>query len=155
LFVGELAQAHRYLTDPDLRDATDARLDATVGADCRVVIGHSLGSIVALEHLRRHPDRRIELLLVLGSPLGLRAVRHLLPDAAFGTGPDGPPNARWWIALRDPRDPVALAGPLARWWPCVDDDATIDNGRRAHASLRYLSKLQTGLAVDRACPATT
>jgi hypothetical protein len=52
------------------------------------------------------PDRtnQVQLLLTLGSPLGLRAIRHLLPDPGFGTGPGGPPNVRRWVNLQDRRD---------------------------------------------------
>ena len=84
LFVGELAQVRRYLTDTDVKRAVDARVAEAVGAGTRVVVGHSLGSVVALEHLRLCPANRIELLLTLGSPLGLRAIRQLLPDPGFG-----------------------------------------------------------------------
>ncbi len=104
-------------------------------------------------HLRQHPDRPLELFLTLGSPLGLRAVRHLLPEPAFGTGPGGLGQVRRWVNLRDPRDPIALAGGLASWWPVVADDNTIDNGRRdAHAATHYLSKRQTGAAALVAVP---
>jgi hypothetical protein len=147
LFVGELAQVRRYLTDTDLKRAVDARVAEAVGAGTRVVIGHSLGSVVALEHLRLCPTDQVELLLTLGSPLGLRAIRELLPDPGFGTGPDGPANAGRWVNLRDRRDPVALAGDLRSWWPTVEDDDTLDNGRSPHAAERYLSKRQTGTAV--------
>jgi hypothetical protein len=147
LFVGELSQVRRYLTDTDLKRVVDVRVAKAVDASTRVVIGHSLGSVVALEHLRLYPANHIELLVTLGSPLGLRAIRQLLPDPGFGTGPDGPANAGRWVNLRDRRDPVALAGDLRSWWPVVEDDDTLDNGRSPHAAERYLGKRQTGAAV--------
>jgi hypothetical protein len=76
LFVGELRQARLYLTDPAIKAQVDARVAETVTEDCRVLIGHSLGSVVALEHRRLHPDQPLDLFLTLGSPLGLRAIRH-------------------------------------------------------------------------------
>jgi hypothetical protein len=154
LFVGELSQARRYLTDPEIKARVDARIAETVTTDCRVLIGHSLGSIVALEHLRLHPEQpSVDLFLTLGSPLRLRAIQHLLPDPDFGTGADGPARVRRWVNLRDPRDPIALAGGLAPWWPVVADDNSIDNGRRdAHAATHYLSKRQTGAAALAAVP---
>jgi hypothetical protein len=57
-----------------------------------------------------------------------------------------------WVNLRDPRDPIALAGGLAPWWPVVEDDSTINNGGNAHAAQRYLSKRLTGAAVLAAVP---
>jgi hypothetical protein len=154
LFIGELRQARIYLTDPLVKAQVDVRVAEAVTAQCRVVIGHSLGSVVALEHLRLHPQgHRLDLLLTLGSPLGMRAIRHLLADPGFGADSEGPPGVRRWVNLRDPRDPIALAGGLARWWPAVEDDSSIDNGlRNAHAAQRYLSKRQTGAAALAAIP---
>lgn len=151
LFVGELGQARRYLLAPLLKQAADARVADTVTGDCRALIGHSLGSVVALEYLRLHPEQRLDLLLTLGSPLGLRAVRHLMPEPEFGTGDAGPANVGRWVNLRDPRDPVSCAGGLAPWWPAVDDEE-VDNGRSAHSVERYLGKRQTGEAVAAVMP---
>jgi len=117
-----------------------------VTEDCRVLIGHSLGSVVAFEFLRQHPGRRVELFLTLGSPLGMRAIRHLMPDPEFGAGTGVPPAVGVWVNLRDLRDPVACAGDLATWWPDVSD-VVVDNQNSAHSIQRYLSKKQTGDAV--------
>jgi hypothetical protein len=146
LFVGELQQVRRYLTDPALKAQADRRVTEAVTEDCRVLIGHSLGSVVALEFLRHNPARRVELFVTLGSPLGLRAVRSLMPDPGFGAATGVSPNVGTWVNLRDVRDPVACAGNLARWWPGVTDDV-VDNQKAAHSVERYLSKKQTGDAV--------
>jgi hypothetical protein len=146
LFVGELQQVRRYLTDRALKAQADRRVTEAVTEDCRVLIGHSLGSVVALEFLRQNPARRVELFVTLGSPLGLRAVRSLMPDPGFGAATGVSPNVGTWVNLRDVRDPVACAGNLARWWPGVTDDV-VDNQKAAHSVERYLSKKQTGDAV--------
>jgi hypothetical protein len=146
LFVGELAQVRRYLLDAELKGKVDARVAEAVTEDCRVLIGHSLGSVVALEFLRRHPERHLELFLTLGSPLGLRAIRHQLPDQGFGPAEGVPPNVGVWVNLRDPQDPVACAGSLTRWWPGVRE-GVVNNQKAAHSAERYLSKKQTGDAV--------
>lgn len=151
LFVGELRQVRRYLLEPELKQAAEARVRAAVGGGCRVLIGHSLGSVVALEYLRLHPDRQVDLFVTLGSPLGLRAIRHLLAEPDFGTGEAGPGNVGRWVNLRDRRDPVACTGRLDGWWPMVED-GEVDNGRSPHAAERYLSKRQTGDAVIAAVP---
>jgi hypothetical protein len=146
LFVGELRQVRRYLLDPGLKTAADARVTETVTEQCQILIGHSLGSVVAFEFLRQHPERRLDLLITLGSPLGLRAIRHLMPDPEFGAAEGVPANVGGWVNLRDPRDPVACAGSLTGWWPGVRD-GMVDNQRSAHSVERYLSKKQTGDAV--------
>jgi len=150
LLVGELGQVRRYLRDPELKAAVDARVAGAVAGECRVLIGHSLGSVVAFEFLRQHPDPQVGLLLTLGSPLGFRAIRHWMPDPGFGA--DGVlPKVGAWVNLRDLHDPVAAAGGLATWWPGVQD-RVVDNEKAAHSAERYLSKRQTGEAVVSVLP---
>ncbi|RZT75496.1 hypothetical protein EV383_6237 [Pseudonocardia sediminis] len=151
LFVGEMRQARRYLTDPAVKQAVDERVAAAVDHEVRLLLGHSLGSVVALEYLRQSPGHRVDTLVTLGSPLALRAVWSLLPDSSFGTGPGGLAGVRRWVNVRDPRDPVALAGRLSGRWPSVHEEE-VDNGREPHAATRYLGKKATGQALVDALP---
>jgi len=106
----------RYLRDPELTAAADAAVAQAARGDCRVLIGHSLGSMVALEYVRQHPEHRFALLLTLGSPLGLRMVQSRLAEPFHGTeGQRGiPDSVGVWVNVRDPRDPVACAGDPGR-----------------------------------------
>jgi hypothetical protein len=150
LFVGAFRQVRRYLRDPGLKAAIDKVVDEAVTTQCRVLVGHSLGSVVAFEFVRRHPARRLDLLLTMGSPLGARFVRALMPDPHHGA--EGlPQGVGAWVNVRDPRDPVAFAGDLSRRWPEVWD-VTVDNGGDAHSASRYLGKRQTGAALLEALP---
>jgi hypothetical protein len=151
LFLGELKQVRRYLLDPDLKADVDGRAEQVIGCGGRVVIGHSLGSVVAFEFVRQHQDYPVDLLLTLGSPLGLRTVRALMPDPGYGAGRI-PPNVGQWVNVRDPRDAVACAGDLTRFWPGISADHTVDNQSDAHSVTRYLSKREAGSAVLRALP---
>ncbi|KUJ68504.1 hypothetical protein ACZ90_18110 [Streptomyces albus subsp. albus] len=139
LYLGNLRQVRRYLREPELKDAVDARVRQAVGAGVRVLVGHSLGSVVGFEYLRRHPERELDVFLTLGSPLGLRMVRHLMPDPLHQ-----PKNVAAWANLRDPRDPVACAGELSALWAGVRDLAPVDNGSDAHSAARYLGKREAG-----------
>lgn len=150
VFVGELRQVRRYLLDPELKIKAEARVAETVTEECRILIGHSLGSVVAFEFLRLHPGHHLNLLITLGSPLGLRAIRHLMPDPEWGCA-GIPGNVGAWVNLRDLRDPVACAGSLTTWWPGIRE-AIVDNQRSAHSVERYLSKKQTGDAVLSVAP---
>ncbi|MEU0040715.1 alpha/beta hydrolase [Streptomyces sp. NPDC006333] len=152
LAFGDLIQVRRYLLDPGVKHRVDAAVDAAVTQDCRVLIAHSLGSVVAFEYLRRHPGSRFETLVTLGSPLGLRLVQKLVPNPAYGIAFGIPPQLRAWINVRDRRDPVACAGPLGQWWPGVKDCPPVDNGRDAHSATAYLGKQATGEAVLAALP---
>ena len=146
LVVGVLRQVRRYLRETVDKAAIDARVAESVGGDCRVLIGHSLGSVVAYEYLRTHPDHQVQLLLTVGSPLGLRMVRGRLPM----TGMEVPR----WVNVRDRRDPVACAGQLRRWWPQIAeaDELVVGNGADTHGVERYLSRRQTGEVLVAALP---
>jgi hypothetical protein len=145
LFVGQLRQVHRYLTERRVADAVLTQVTDTAGDGCRVLLGHSLGSVVAYEAVRRLPGP-LDLLVTLGSPLGLRSVRDRLshPDPEPATGL--PPGVQRWVNVYDRRDPVACAGGLGSSWPGVED-VLVDNEEKPHAVERYLSKQQTGQAV--------
>ena len=150
LFLGELKQVRRYLLDPAIKAEVDRRAENVITSGGPVVIGHSLGSVVAFEFIRQHPDYPVDLLLTLGSPLGLRTVQALMPVPGYGAG-GLPPNVARWVSLRDLRDPVACAGDVSRLWPGVAD-VTVDNQRDAHSVRRYLGKRQAGSAVLEALP---
>ena len=143
LCLGELRQVQRYLRDVAIRPAVDERVDAAVTPHCRVLVGHSLGSVVALVHVLRHPERRFDLLLTLGSPLGLRLI---LDRIAPGSGPlSRPASVARWVDVRDPRDPVASVRVASRWDGVQEH--LVDNQSHAHAAERYLGKRVTGEAV--------
>ena len=72
--VSDLKQVRRYLTDPGLRDQVRDRVLRLIDADTRVVVGHSLGSVVAYEALCEYRARaggNGPALVTLGSPLGI------------------------------------------------------------------------------------
>ena len=150
LYLGEVRQVRRYLTDPPIKAEVDRVVDAAVTPDCRILIGHSLGSVVAWEFVRRHPEHHLDLLLTLGSPLGLRAVRRLLPEPDYSVDAR-PRHVASWVNVRDPRDPVCCAGDLRQWWSGLSD-VPVNNQRDAHSAERYLTKRQVGEAIRRAAP---
>lgn len=86
--VTALTQVSRYLTEPGLRQTVQQTVLEQIGPDTRVLIGHSLGSVVAYEcaHRLRGP---LPLLITIGSPLGLRT---LVTDRL-----DPPPRFPAWV----------------------------------------------------------
>ncbi|MGH8909608.1 MAG: hypothetical protein ACRD0K_24740 [Egibacteraceae bacterium] len=111
----------------------------------RIVIAHSLGSVVAYEALWARPDPHVELLITLGSPLAM-------PDVVFDRldpAPNGgrgarPPGVARWVNLADPGDLIAIPRPLTRRFARVDaDDERSIHAFAFHRVARYL-----------ACPAT-
>ena len=136
-FLRTVTQVRRYMLDAQLKAEVDQiTAEAAVGAT--VLIGHSLGSVVAYEFLRQHPGHSVQLLLTLGSPLGLRMIRDRLP-----TGKPGVPK---WINIRDPHDPVTAAGSLGRWYP-VTRERRANGGFDPHSAELYLNFKATGEAL--------
>lgn len=144
LFFGDLVQVRRYQSDDDLANAVHDRIREALADRPYIMVGHSLGSVVAYEALCTIPDHGITTLVTIGSPLGLRSLRERLRPAARRPGP--PPGVETWVNIYDSRDPVALAGPLQPYWSAVVD-RVVDNGNEPHAATRYLGKLATGATI--------
>jgi hypothetical protein len=151
LFIGDLVQVRRFQRDEELAGTVLDRARAMLPEHPRLLIGHSLGSVVAYEALCRIPHHGITTLITLGSPLGLRSIREGMSREARGRIPYLPPGVGRWVNIYDPRDAVALAGGLAGCWPKVEDK-TVDNEHEPHAITRYLGKKVTGQAVVEALP---
>jgi len=152
LWFFDLRQVRRYLTQQDLKETVDQAVERELSGDCRVLIGHSLGSVVAFEYVRTHPEHHLDLLLTLGSPLALKAVRRLMPDPDHGAAAGLPKNVAAWENIRDQRDPVTCAGDLRPWWPGITEAPPVNNGGNAHSVERYLSKRETGAALLQVLP---
>jgi pimeloyl-ACP methyl ester carboxylesterase len=102
----DLLQVTRYLTEDDLRAAAQARVAALLDEDTQLVIGHSLGSVLAWEACQAL-DRPLPVLVTLGSPLGLDTVVYprLRPQP-----PAWPPPVHRWVNVAHPDDIVAGHG---------------------------------------------
>jgi len=146
LFFGDLVQVRRFQRDDDLAEAVLGRVREMLPQNPRVLVGHSLGSIVAYEALCRIPGHGITTLVTLGSPLGLRSIREGMSQQARDGMPSLPPGMLRWTNIYDPHDAVSLAGGLAEYWPKVADK-TVDNEDQPHAVIRYLGKKVTGQIV--------
>ena len=159
--VFDLKQVRRYLTDPEVRAAAQARVIALIGPDTQVLVGHSLGSVVAYEALHaldagdtsdgpeggRGP--RVRALVTLGSPLG---IRNLIfdrlqppPDGGRGAWPGGPRLA--WTNVVDAGDAVALVKDLRPAFGDQLNSCLVHNGSHAHDARAYLTDPLTGAAI--------
>ncbi|MBB4711607.1 hypothetical protein ACIQNT_06935 [Streptomyces luteogriseus] len=128
LVVATLQDTDAYTSRPARREAVRATVAQAVREHgARVVVAHSLGSVVAYETLHAHPDVDIDLLLTLGSPLGLPAImRKLEPEPVDGRGAR-PPGVRHWVNIADVGDLLAVPRELGGAFP-VDVHATTDIG---------------------------
>jgi pimeloyl-ACP methyl ester carboxylesterase len=146
-----LRQVRLYFSDESLRTRIKERLIQTIQPDTRVVVAHSLGTVVAYEALWSHPDAPVAALVTLGSPLGVPSIvlERLRPPAGHvGRGTLGWPKAlRSWTNIADEGDVVALIKRLHTAFGERIDDVTVNNGARAHSAEAYLSTAATGRAV--------
>jgi hypothetical protein len=144
LLHGVFRQVSSYLRDPAIKQAIDARVQAAITPETRIIIGHSLGSVIAFEYARQ--QRQPVSLITLGSPLAFRLVRESLPRSAPAKWTEGLAAPFTWTNIRDPRDAVACAGDLSTWWGWLSEQM-VHNGADAHAATRYLGKAATGSAI--------
>lgn len=145
-----LKQVGGYLHDPELKQKIRERVVERISDDTRVLMGHSLGSIVCYEVLCEHPEWPIEVFVSLGSPLGIQTLifDRLDPAPHEGVG-HWPGGVKHWVNVADKDDIVALEKRLDPLFQGTVIDRSIDNGIAvfAHDGGRYLTAQQTGEAI--------
>lgn len=158
---GSLRQIRHYLHG-DKREPVQERVCGLIAPDTRVLVGHSLGSVVAYEALCRLTGHGVRALVTLGSPLGVPFVFERLTPAPRDGVAVWPGAGVHWTNVYDRHDVVALQEELAQLFGGdgrtvadvpVEGDAprvvgrAVDNGWRAHDLLHYLTARPTGAAI--------
>jgi hypothetical protein len=147
---GILHQVSQYFSDLDVRLAARKAVERAISPETRILIGHSLGSVVAYEALCAHTEWPVTTLITLGSPLGISNIvfERLWPE------PGDSEVGRWagsvgkWVNIADRRDPVALVKKLNGLFAGAEiHDITIDNGPTEHDIVPYLSAKETGRTI--------
>ncbi|MFF9150331.1 serine peptidase [Streptomyces sp. NPDC014861] len=139
--VALLPEVYSYLASPARRRRAREIVAETISScGAKVVVAHSLGSVVAYEALHAHPDLGVEVLVTLGSPLGLPgAVFEMLepaPDASQrGHRPAGVAH---WVNIADAGDLVALPRRLGDRFP-------VDVHHETHMAALHFHTLDTYL----------
>jgi hypothetical protein len=153
-FISALRQVRLYQTNDDLAAQIRDRVTATIGDGCRVLIGHSLGSVVAYETLLLDPTLQVDTLITLGCPLPMRTVENALRRQTADGSSRVPRQIRRWVNIYDPSDPVAGAGSINSPWSsathCHLQNEQVQNGDLPHNIRRYLSKRITGSTIAEA-----
>lgn len=146
--IGSLVQVRRYFTEPTTRARIQQRFVDAVTDDTRVIVAHSLGSIVAYEALAAHPEWPVRALVTLGSPLG---IRHLIfdrldPCPSIGVAPRGrwPGSVVTWRNVVDLGDVVALVKDLRPLFGERMIHSVVNNGAKAHDVRSYLTTPEVG-----------
>jgi hypothetical protein len=147
--IGNLKQVRLYLSSPKIRDAAQQSVNDVVTEDTRLIVAHSLGTVVTFEALHRYESephwKNVRSLVTLGSPLGIRnLIFSKLNPAPVSNKGKWPGLLERWTNLCADNDVVALQKKLR---PFFDDrivDMRIDNEARAHDVSPYLTDAATG-----------
>jgi hypothetical protein len=141
-----LAQAAAYLQEPAVRSAARQRVEAVVADDTRVVVAHSLGTIVAHEALCAHPDWGVTDFVTIGCPLAATVVHPWLQSCPSEGKGAWPGSVRRWTNIADAVDPAAAHSLRVQFdGPVIEYQ--VDNGHRVHDPEPYLNNRWTGQAV--------
>lgn len=113
-------QAQRYVTKESVRGEVLSRVLRELPPHGRIVmVGHSLGSVVAADVLRRlPPDIEVAGLITLGSPLA--SDRFNVPRLRTNLA-QPPANLAWWISFWNAGDVVTLHRGLSSVFPYMLD----------------------------------
>ena len=132
--------------DPTLSETVHERLLYRIGPDTRVVIAHSLGTVIAYNTLLANPSVQLDTLITLGSPLG----SEMLPTDE-GVEPGAwPGGVDRWVNIVSNTDHIAYPSKVADRFGDRVEEHVVDNGHRGHAPEPYLNSRPTGAALARA-----
>jgi hypothetical protein len=126
----------RYLERGEKRERSLATIRADIQEGTKVVVAHSLGSVVAVDALASiRPECAPELLVTIGSPLRYEALRERI-DVATMQWVQGRETA--WVNVHDRADVVTAGGSLPPGhYPGVIN-VSVNNGEHYHSGDYYL-----------------
>jgi predicted alpha/beta hydrolase family esterase len=134
------------LSENDLRDKLRARIEAEISDDTRVLVAHSLGTVLSYSALARHDDWPVHTFVTLGSPLAVPLVFNALEPAPVDGMGIWPGSVQRWVNVRAVNDKACETCLADHFGPRVEE-LVIDNGHRAHAPEPYLNSSPTGAAI--------
>lgn len=141
-------QAHNYLKNPQIRaQVLNLILAELPKAGRLVIVGHSLGSVIAADLVPRLPlGLTVAGMVTIGSPL---ANGGFNVDKLRDTLQEPPTNLAWWVNFWNAPDLVAAHRGVSSVFPWMVD-LRIDTkavGTTAHAAAEYLSNEVVAAAI--------
>jgi hypothetical protein len=131
-----LRDVYLYCTDSKLREAIDKVVADALPPGPSIVIGHSLGTVVAYNVLHA-TKAKIAHFVTIGSPLAINAIKQRLK-----VRPSRPSGVGNWYNARDPKDIVALNPLTAGYFPTEpqidNNDGIINPSENKHHISGYL-----------------
>lgn len=142
-----LNDVYDYFFDPvKAREIDRAFLSRMSGGGPYVVVGHSLGSVIAYRNLCQSPDFEpdsVRLFVTIGSPMGLQTVQERLKQKLKVQNLTVPDCIQNWVNIADPLDPVAADRELGEDFLTdakIQDIRVmnLDSPRHPHSATGYL-----------------
>ena len=140
-YVPKMAQASNYLRNEALRAQVLRKVLSKIPSSGRIVlVGHSLGSVIASDLLLRLPED-IEVIgfITIGSPLGHSSFDI---DKVWDSLKEPPAHLSWWVNFWNPADFVTSGRGLSSRFPWMTDYKVTSKVRhpvKAHSAVEYLS----------------
>lgn len=141
-------QASNYLNNPKIRAQVLERILSKLPESGRlVIVGHSLGSVIAADIVRRLPvGLEVAGMVTIGSPLANGAFDM---DKLRDTLSEPPANLAWWVNFWNVADPVAAHRGVSSAFPWMIDFRinTKTLPLFAHAAAEYLANDAVAAAI--------
>ena len=141
-------QAHNYLHNPQIRAQVLTRiLEKLPEAGKLTIVGHSLGSVIAADLVRRLPlGLEVIGMVTIGSPL---ANGSFDVDKLRQTMKEPPTNLAWWVNFWNARDPIAAHRGVSSVFPWIIDFRIVTKkvGLAAHYASDYLTNEAVAAAI--------
>ena len=133
--------------EPTIRRDSRSRLLDVISPETKVIVSHSMGTVISHQTLTLNPEIQIDTLVTLGSPLGSDYVFDALQGERSGDLGPWPGSTRNWVNVAAHGDHAAAVNKLADKFGDRVEDHLIDNGYRAHDPEPYLNSKATGATV--------
>ncbi|MFI8423426.1 serine peptidase [Streptomyces sp. NPDC085479] len=156
IVVAFMPEVYGYLASPERRRRAREEVARTIElSGAKVVVAHSLGSIVAYEALHAYPGLGVEVLITVGSPLGVPgAVFDMLDPAPDASGHGTrPPGIRHWADIAEAGDLVALPRRLGDRFPVDSHHEAPMSALDFHTLSTYFASGLTASALAPHCAA--
>jgi len=143
------AAAHNYLNDPQIRAQVLSHIISLLPSSGRLVlVGHSLGSLIAADLLTRLPiGLEVAGMVTVGSPL---ANGKFDVDKLRETLKHPPINLSWWVNFWNVLDPVAAHRGVSSVFPWMVDFRVRTKATspvQAHSASEYLANETVAAAI--------
>ena len=142
--MSRMPEIQRNRANPQVRAAVRASCLEQLPKGDLLIVGHSLGAVVAYDLLHYLPkDTHVELLLTIGSPMARRPWRETLQEfrGRFPTS-----TVTTWVNLVNKGDWVTAGDGIHLWYPqAIDTFASLGLGM--HGETHYLASQPAGVAI--------